>query len=131
MHYAVAFAIMVGSTVVANVFLKAGAMAPASQRTIFGLCDWRTLAGLAFFGGSAIIYSWVLRWMPLNVAQSIAASQFVAVIVASALVLAEPIPLPRLIGIVLIAGGIVIVCFSNPLPPQAGAAAMSAERIPR
>jgi undecaprenyl phosphate-alpha-L-ara4N flippase subunit ArnE len=113
MYFVISFALMIGFTVAANVFLKAGAMVPAAERTIMGVCDWRTLLGFAFFGTSAVVYSGVLQWMPLNVAQSIAASQFVAVILASALILAEPIPLIRLIGIVLIIAGIVVVSFSD------------------
>lgn len=113
MYYAISFALMIGFTVAANVFLKAGAMVPAAERTILGVCDWRTLLGFVFFGTSAVVYSGVLQWMPLNVAQSIAASQFVAVIVASALILAEPIPLVRLVGIILIVCGIAVVSFSE------------------
>jgi drug/metabolite transporter (DMT)-like permease len=113
MYFAISFALMIGFTVAANVFLKTGAMVPAAERAIMGVCDWRTLLGFAFFGTSAVIYSGVLQWMPLNVAQSIAASQFVAVILASAVILAEPIPLVRLAGIVLIVAGIVVVSFSD------------------
>jgi drug/metabolite transporter (DMT)-like permease len=127
MYFVISFALMIGFTVAANVFLKAGAMIPAAERTIAGVCDWRTLLGFVFFGSSAIVYSGVLQWLPLNVAQSIAASQFVAVIVASALILAEPISLVRLVGIFLIVTGIVVVSFSNQSsqasdPTTAGAA---------
>jgi drug/metabolite transporter (DMT)-like permease len=113
MYFVISFALMIGFTVAANVLLKAGAMVPAAERTIMGVCDWRTLLGFAFFGTSAIVYSGVLQWLPLNVAQSIAASQFVAVILASALILAEPIPVVRLVGIVLIVAGIAVVSFSD------------------
>jgi drug/metabolite transporter (DMT)-like permease len=113
MYYAISFTLMIGFTVAANVFLKAGAVVPAPERTIPGLCDWRTLLGFACFGTSAIIYSGVLQSMPLNMAQSIAASQFVAVILASALILAEPIPPMRLFGILLIVAGIAVVSFSE------------------
>jgi multidrug transporter EmrE-like cation transporter len=121
MYYAISFALMIGFTVAANVCLKAGAVVPAAERTIPSLCDWRTLLGFAFFGTSAVIYSGVLRSMPLNMAQSIAASQFVAVILASALILAEPIPPMRLFGILLIVAGIAVVSFSE--TPAAVAAA--------
>jgi drug/metabolite transporter (DMT)-like permease len=113
MYYVISFALMIGSTVAANVFLKAGAMVPTAERTIMGVCDWRTLLGFVFFGTSAIVYSGVLQWLPLNVAQSVAASQFVAVIIASALILAEPIPPVRLVGIALIVAGIVVVSLSD------------------
>ena len=113
MYFVISFALMIGFTVAANVFLKAGAMVPAAERTILGVCDWRTLLGFACFGTSAVVYSGVLQWLPLNVAQSIAASQFIAVILASAVILAEPIPLVRLLGIVLIVAGIAIVSLSD------------------
>ena len=116
MYFIVSFALMIGCTVAANVLLKAGAMVPAVERTIGGVWDWRTLLGFAFFGASAVVYSGVLQSLPLSVAQSIAASQFVAVIVASAVVLAEPIPLLRLAGIGLITLGIIVVSFSNERP---------------
>jgi undecaprenyl phosphate-alpha-L-ara4N flippase subunit ArnE len=132
MYYVISFALMIGFTVAANVFLKAGAMVPAPERTIAGVCDWRTLLGFVFFGTAAVVYSGVLQWLPLNVAQSIAASQFVAVIVASALILAEPIPLVRLLGIVLIMAGIVVVSLSNKaLPTPEPATPASAEHEPR
>ena len=51
----------------------------------------------------------VATFLPLNIAQSFAAIQFIAVILASTLVLSEPIAIPRWIGIALIAIGIVIV----------------------
>jgi drug/metabolite transporter (DMT)-like permease len=54
--------------------------------------------------------------MPLNLAQSLASVQFVAIILASALVLAEPIPLPRLIGIVLILAGVVVASSTYEAP---------------
>lgn len=123
MYYAISFTLMIGFTVAANVFLKAGAVVPAPERTIPGLCDWRTLLGFACFGTSAIIYSGVLQSMPLNMAQSIAASQFVAVILASALILAEPIPPMRLVGILLIVGGIAVVSFSEKRSDSAAAIA--------
>ncbi len=113
MYHAIAFAVMIGFTVAANLLLKMGAMVPAAERAILGVWDWRTLLGFFFFGSAALIYSGVLEWLPLNVAQSIAASQFVAVILASAFFLAEPIPMGRLAGIVLIIGGIIVVSFSE------------------
>ena len=132
MYYAISFALMIGFTVAANVFLKAGAVVPAAERTIPGLCDWRTLLGFACFGTSAVIYSGVLQSMPLNMAQSIAASQFVAVILASAVILAEPIPPVRLFGILLIVAGIAIVSFSHKSSDGAEpAAAANAEEASR
>jgi hypothetical protein len=55
-----------------------------------------------------LFYARVLRLLPLNVAQSYAAAQFIAVILASKLILGEPIPLARWAGISLIAAGIIV-----------------------
>jgi drug/metabolite transporter (DMT)-like permease len=131
MYFVISFALMIGFTVAANVFLKTGSMVPAAERAIMGVWDWRTLLGFTFFGGAAMIYSAVLQWMPLNVAQSIAASQFVAVILASAIILAEPIPLTRMAGILLIVAGIVVVSFSQkPSSASMPAITTSAEDTP-
>jgi drug/metabolite transporter (DMT)-like permease len=77
------------------------------------LLNWRVVAGMASFGGAAIFYTILLRSLPLNVAQSFTAAQYIAVILASAVVLAEPISGPRWVGIALIACGIAIVAWSQ------------------
>ena len=118
MRLVIGFILMIGSTVAANLLLKMGAMAPPGARHVFGLYDWKSVLGFACFGAAGAIYSWILNWLPLNVAQSIAASQFVAVILASAFVLAEPVPMPRLIGIALIAVGIVLVSITYSPPAR-------------
>ena|SRR5262245_43545965 len=108
------FLAMITFTVVANLFLKTGAMATGAAQGLFGhLLNWRILAGLASFGLAACFYVLVLQWLPLNVAQSFAAAQFVAVILASAWVLSEPIGAGQWIGIALIAVGISIVGWSQ------------------
>lgn len=116
MQLVLAFILMVLCTVTANLLLKLGAMVPLEHRVLFGLFDWRTLLAFVFFGGSLLIYSWLLGRMPLNLAQSLASVQFVAIILASALVLAEPIPLPRLLGIVLIVAGILVASSTYEAP---------------
>lgn len=96
-------------TIAANLLLKIGAMQPAAERFVFGIVGWHGLAGFACWGVAAVLYAWVLQWLPLNVAQSLLALQFVGVILASALVLAEPINAIRWVGMALIATGIVVV----------------------
>jgi uncharacterized membrane protein len=54
-----------------------------------------------------------LRVPPLNVAQSYAAAQFVAVILASAILLGESIIVMRWLGIILITAGILVVAISR------------------
>lgn len=100
------FIAMISFTVLANLLLKTGAVAPH-------LLNWRVFAGLGSFALAACFYVLVLQWLPLNVAQSFAAAQFVAVILASALVLAEPIGAAQWTGITLIALGIAVVGWSQ------------------
>jgi undecaprenyl phosphate-alpha-L-ara4N flippase subunit ArnE len=123
-----AFTVMIGCTVAANLFMKIGASAPGPQRLIAGLLDWRLVVGLAFFGCAGIVYAWLLRWVALNVAQSFAAAQYVAVIIASAYLLSEQISLVRWAGIALIATGIIVVGATTVLPAQSPAAASAARR---
>jgi drug/metabolite transporter (DMT)-like permease len=106
----IAFVLMIGSTVSANLLLKAGASADGvSQNLLSGLLSWQTLSGLAFFGAAAATYFVILTWLPLNVAQSFAAAQFIAVILAARVFLAEPIDGAQWFGIAFIATGIAIV----------------------
>jgi len=105
------FFLMISCTVGANLLMKQGASVSAAERIIFGIMGWRTFFGLCTFALAALIYSWILRWMPLNVAQSFTAIQFVAVILASSLVLGEPVSVGRWVGIALIGIGIALVGF--------------------
>ncbi|CAN7510153.1 EamA family transporter [Bosea sp. LjRoot90] len=104
---------MISCTVAANLLLKRGAMAESASYSPFGaLLEPGIIFGFLFFGAAAVLYAWILRTLPLNVAQSLAAAQFVSVIVASSLILSEPIPPVRWFGITLIGLGIVVVGLS-------------------
>src|SRR5258708_34377906 len=84
-----AFVLMVACTVIGNIFMKLGASVPFAERPLFGIVAWQSCVGVGIFATAVIIYSIVLQWMPLNVAQSFAALQFIAVIIASAWFLGE------------------------------------------
>lgn len=99
---------MVSCTVLANLFLKAGAHA-SHDRWLFGSVGTYTIVGAVFFASAFVFYTWVLKFIPLNLAMSLTAIQLIGVILASALVLGEPIPLMRWVGIALICGGIIVV----------------------
>jgi drug/metabolite transporter (DMT)-like permease len=99
---------MIGCCVVANLLMKLGSGDPRSP-LFLGLLSWRSVFGLGAFGLGGLCYAAALRFLPLNLAQSYAAAQFVAVIVASRLILGEPIPTPRWFGISMIMIGILIV----------------------
>ena len=97
-------------------------MAAARSNAASSSCTPRMacLIGLCIFAIAALIYAWLLQWVPLNVAQSLAAAQFIAVILASSLVLSEGIPLRRWAGILLIATGILVVGLSTDFGPTEG-----------
>jgi multidrug transporter EmrE-like cation transporter len=99
---------MIGCTVAANLVMKLGAKDPPSPLLV-GLISWRTALGLMVFGIGGLAYALVLRSLPLNVAQSYAAVQYVAIILASRILLGEPIELARWIGISLIVIGIAVL----------------------
>jgi drug/metabolite transporter (DMT)-like permease len=57
------------------------------------------------FGCGGIVYTFLLRRVPLNIAQVFAAAQFVGVVIAASLVLGEPISPARWRGIACISFG--------------------------
>src|SRR2546423_728754 len=103
------FAAMVSLTVAANLMLKLGAATPIAERVLFGFLGWKSAAGLALFGCSGLLYAFLLRAVPLNLAQVFTASQFVGVIIAAAVILGEPISPARWLGIGCICFGIALV----------------------
>jgi drug/metabolite transporter (DMT)-like permease len=64
---------------------------PEPLRVLFRVLGWESIAGLALFGCGGIVYAILLRRVPLNVAMSFTAAQFVGVIFAASLVLGEPV----------------------------------------
>ncbi len=105
-----AFVCMIFFTVTANLLLKSGVSeSGVSPATLSNILNWRTFSGLLSFGAGVVFYILILTRLPLNVAQSFASIQFVAVILASWLILGEPISAVRGIGIVMISLGIVLV----------------------
>ena len=101
-------------TVAANLLLKIGVSSGASGQPLLAhLFNWRVLLGLSSFGVAALFYALLMRWVPLNVATSFASAQYVAVIVASAVILAEPIERAQVLGITLIAAGIAVIGWSR------------------
>jgi undecaprenyl phosphate-alpha-L-ara4N flippase subunit ArnE len=100
---------MVALTVGANLMLKLGAMVAPAQRALFGILSWQSVVGLALFGAAGIIYAFVLRAVPLHVAQAFTAFQYVAVVMAASFLLRERISLTSWIGIACIVVGILLV----------------------
>ena len=106
---ALGFAAVITFAVSANVMLKLGAAVPRTERVFFGMLGWRSAAGLALFGCGGLLYAVLLRWVPLNIAQSITAAQFIGVVLAASFVLSEPISVARWFGVACIAFGILLV----------------------
>lgn len=105
---------MVSFTVIANVFLKLGATSgqPAGH-SLTHLLNWRVILGLLSFALAAGFYILILEWLPLNVAVSFAAAQYIAVILASAVILSEPVGFTQWIGIAFISIGIAVIGWSQ------------------
>lgn len=103
------FAAMIAFTVAANLMLKLGAGVAEAQRVLFGILGWKSMVGLALFGCGGVVYAFLLRQVPLNVAVSFTAAQFIGVVVAASLVLGEPISPARWLGVACISFGIVLV----------------------
>src|SRR5580704_7596662 len=74
---------MIALTVAANLMLKLDAGVTEAQRVLFGILGWKSMAGLALFGCGGVVYALLLRRVPLNVAVSFTAAQFVGVIIAA------------------------------------------------
>lgn len=85
-----------------------GASGPASEKFVLGILGWTSLLGFGFFAAAGVLYAWVLQWLPLHVAQGIAAAQFMGVVLAARIILAEPISNEQWLGIALIATGLVV-----------------------
>ena len=115
MKLVAAYVAMITLTVLGNLLLKTGAtVAGTANGFAWHLVNWRIVAGLASFALGAMFYVLILTRLPLNVAQSFAAVQFVAVVLASSVILQEPIGGLRWIGIALIVAGIALVGRSLP-----------------
>jgi multidrug transporter EmrE-like cation transporter len=103
---------MIALTVAANLLMKIGAQA-APSALFLNAVSLSTALGLVAFGVAGVLYSAVLAILPLNIAQSYAAAQFISVIVASYVVLGERISAPGWLGISMIAAGIITVAVSR------------------
>jgi multidrug transporter EmrE-like cation transporter len=106
------FAMMIVCTVVANVLMKIGATSPSEKNWPLGFVSIQTLIGVLFFGAALLLYLWLLKHVPLNIAQAFAAVQFVGVILASWFVLGEAISPLRWLGVGLITFGVMLVAAS-------------------
>ena len=103
---------MVIAASAANLLMKLGADATGGVSMAYRLMDWRILVGLSLFALSALLYIVLLGALPLNVAQSMLALQYVAVMVASVFLLGEALPLLRLVGAAFVVVGVLLIGLS-------------------
>ena len=103
---------MVLSAVAGNVFLKKGAM-KIGTGDISGILNIHVFLGIGLFAVAVISYILLLRKIPLHVAQSLMAVQYVGVTLAAFLVFNEKISISALAGIAMITCGIALIGLSE------------------
>jgi multidrug transporter EmrE-like cation transporter len=106
--YSAMFAVVFGN-VTGNVLMKAGGSVEPNRTILFGIIAWQTLAGIAFFASSIVLYAWVLRQLPLYIAQAIASLQFVGATLAAAILFGESIAPGKWFGVGLIVSGLIVI----------------------
>ncbi len=89
-----------------NTLLKLGSAAPNFMAQ---LLDWRSIAGLAAYGGGAMLYMVALRRIPISVALPFTSVTYIGALVLGHYVFHETVGLQHLAAIALIAGGVVLL----------------------
>ena len=89
--------------------LKSSAAAPDFVAQLF---DLRTLIGLVFYGGAAILYIVALRRIPMSVALPCTAVSYVAAALIGHYAFAEPLGFVRIAAIALICAGVVVLALA-------------------
>jgi len=105
MHWAV-LAAAIGTSMAGQTLLKAGA---GAADFIAQLLDWRTILGLALYGGAAILYIVALRRIPMSVALPFTAVSYVAALLIGHYVFGESITLQHIAAITLICAGVLLL----------------------
>lgn len=99
---------VVAINVCASLLLKIGANEPSSP-LLLNFLSLRSLCGLMCFGFGGLAYAWLLRYVPLGVAQAVLASQYIFTVLGAWLLLHEQIDRIQVIGFILVAIGIGMV----------------------
>ena len=99
---------VVAVNVCASLLLKMGA-ADRPAGLLLGLLSWRSFLGLACFGVGGLAYAWLLRYVPLGVAQAVRASQYIFTVTGAWLLLHESIDGVQLLGFLFVGLGIALV----------------------
>lgn len=67
------------------------------------------LAAMAIYGAATILWIWVLRFVPLNIAYPVFALAFIIVPIASYFMFREPLGWHHALGGVMIVGGVMVI----------------------
>jgi small multidrug resistance pump len=103
---------LVGAIVVSlfgQVLLKAGA---GAQDFVNQILAWRTLLGLALYGGAAFLYIIALRRIPMSVALPSTAVSYVVAALIGHYHFAEPMGAAQVGAIGLISAGVILLAFA-------------------
>ena len=98
--------VAIATAMVGQTLLKAGASAPTFVAQLF---DVRTIAGLALYAGSALLYIVALRKIPMSVALPCTAASYVVAALIGHYMFAESLGVPKVTGIAMICLGVVML----------------------
>jgi len=104
--YWIMLATAIGTSVVGQALLKAGASVPSFVGQLF---DPRTIIGFVLYGGAAVLYIVALRRIPMSVALPCTAASYIAAAVIGHYAYAEPLGLAHIGAIGLICLGVVLL----------------------
>lgn len=99
---------VVAINVCASLLLKIGAGRPATP-ILLNFISWQSVAGLCCFGIGGLAYAWLLRFVPLGVAQAVLASQYIFTVLGACFLLHEKVDGVQIAGFALVGIGIGLV----------------------
>ncbi len=108
MYWAVLLA-AIATSMGGQTLLKAGAGAPDF---VTQLLDWRTILGLALYGGAAMLYIVALRRIPMSVALPFTAISYIAAALIGHYAFHEPLTVMHLTAIGLIMVGVITLALA-------------------
>jgi len=108
MYWAVLLA-AIATSMGGQTLLKAGAGAPDF---LAQLMDWRTILGLALYGGAAMLYIVALRRIPMSVALPFTAISYIAAALIGHYLFHEPLTMMHLTAIGLIMAGVITLALA-------------------
>ena len=106
LHHAALAAAVIGG-IFGQLLLKAGSTGTSDLFT--QLTRLPTLAGLACYGGSAILYLVALQAIPVSIAFPSVALSYAVIAVIGAIYWQEPVGWQQAVGIAMIFGGVVML----------------------